>query len=198
MASAGRPKKYKSAKALADAIENYFESISRTVTLKERIETGRFTEKGQPIYESIDIVNDAGAPIRVKEYLVPPSAGALCLFLGLTRKTWADYCDGEKNPQFLNSTTRARARMESYLEQELISRPKSVQGVIFNLQNNYGWKDKKEVEFGEKTSKALAVSGMSLEDKLAMLEELAREYTGAPECGEGGEADEENGEDGEN
>jgi len=200
MAATGRPKKYRSKKALEAAIEAYFHSISRTIELTEKKDTGKTDKKGRTIYEIVKIVNDLGEPITVREYLIPPSQGALCLYLGIAPHTWIDYCDAKKNPEFLQSTTRTRARLESYLERELISRPKGVQGIIFNLQNNYNWKDKKEVEFGEKTSKALAVSGLSLADKMAMLEEIAREYTKAPEGCEGGEAgkeDEQAEEDGE-
>lgn len=66
----GRPKKYKSKKALADAIEGYFRSISRTIELKDLT--------GATIY------NDDGEVIHKLQFVVPPSISALCLHLAST------------------------------------------------------------------------------------------------------------------
>ena len=184
MALYGRPQKYKTNKLLFNAIEDYFNSISRTRVLEEKVETGITDDRGKPVIESVIIKNDFGQPITIREYLIPPSICAMCLFLGISRQTWSEYCDIEKNPQFSITTYEARARMESYLEQELISRQKGVQGIIFNLQNNYNWQDKKQVEFGERASKAIAAAGMSLSEKMALMEEMASEFGGTGESGE--------------
>lgn len=65
----------------------------------------------------------------------------------------------------------ARARIEAYLEQELLTREKGLQGIIFNLQNNYGWRQKQEVELGEKTRSSMGAGEMRIADKLALLAE---------------------------
>ena len=70
----GRPKKYKSKKALADAIESYFRSISRTIELQDLT--------GATIY------NDDGEAIHKLQFVVPPSISALCIHLGIDRSTW--------------------------------------------------------------------------------------------------------------
>ena len=65
----------------------------------------------------------------------------------------------------------ARARIEAYLEQELLTREKGLQGIIFNLQNNYGWRQKQEVELGEKTRSSMGTGELRIADKLALLAE---------------------------
>lgn len=65
----------------------------------------------------------------------------------------------------------ARARIEAYLEQELLTREKGLQGIIFNLQNNYGWRQKQEVELGEKTRSSMGAGELRIADKLALLAE---------------------------
>ena len=151
--TAGRPKKY-TKKSLREAIERYFRSISRTVPAKD--DTGG------------TIRNDDGEDIRVVQFVIPPSITGLCLYLGIDRSTWQNYCDGEEHPEFRSVTALTRQRIEAYLEQELLTREKGVQGIIFNLQNNYGWKQKQELELGGKTRETMRHAA-SYHEKLAML-----------------------------
>lgn len=152
----GRPKKYKTKKALADAIERYFRSISRTIQAQEAL-TGTI------------IYNDDGEAIMLTQYIRPPSVTGLCLHLGIDRSTWQNYCDETLHPEFTEVTGMTRSRIEAWLEEQLLIREKGVQGIIFNLQNNYGWKQKQEVELGEKTRKSAAAQGMSVYDKMAVI-----------------------------
>jgi len=163
------------------AIKRYFASISRTVEAQERYDTGEVTGKGQPIYRTRPIVNDQNEKILVTEYIKPPSMTGLCIFLDITRETWREYCDPVLNPQFVDTTTRTRARMENYLEEQLVTREKTVQGIIFNLQNNYGWRDKREVELGDKTRAALDKQVLSMNEREELLRELAREFANSGE-----------------
>lgn len=52
-----------------------------------------------------------------------------------------------------------------------MTREKGLQGIIFNLQNNYGWRQKQEVELGEKTRSSMGAGEMRIADKLALLAE---------------------------
>lgn len=151
----GRPKKFKNKKALAEAIEGYFRSISRTIELKD------FTGEV--------ILNDDGEAIRKLQFVVPPSISGLCIHLGIDRSTWQNYCDPEQHPEFREITAMTRARIEAWLEEQLLTREKGVQGIIFNLQNNYGWRQKQEVELGDKTRRSIQTEGVSLYDKLAAI-----------------------------
>jgi len=153
-----RPKKYTD-KTFEEAVERYFHSISGMREARNGL--------GQPI------LNDEGAPIYVRVYAVPPTISGLCLFLGIDRSTWQNYGDTESEPKKAAVVRSARARIEAYLEEQLLTREKSVQGIIFNLQNNYGWKNKTEVEIGAETRKS-AIEHMSLSEKMAQIREAAK------------------------
>lgn len=176
----GRPKKYNPLR-LRRAVDAYFTSISRTVTAKEPVDTGRRDDKGHVVYDYIDICNDNGEPIRHIEYVFPPTVGGLCQFLGIHRSTWADYCEQE---EFSDTTTRARGRMRAYLEEQLLTR-KDVRGVIFDLMNNYGLSDKRQMELGPRAGRALTAASVPLSEREDMLRELMEELRAGDDAGAG-------------
>lgn len=165
-----RPKKFTAAK-LRKEVERYFDSISRTITVKEKKDSGERDKDGHVVWEFVDIINDLGEPLRKREYIVPPTVGGLCDYLGIHRSTWNDYCNPELHPEFSDTTTRARGSMRAYLETELLTR-KDVKGVIFDLQNNYGYTDRKEIEIGSETKKLMAMQSMTTEAKEEILKQL--------------------------
>lgn len=177
----GRNKKYNK-KTLAEAVDRYFGSITRTITATELVDSGERDSKGHKIFNRVPIVNSLGEEAKVEEYIVPPTVGGLCQALGIHRSTWAEYCDETTHPEFSDTTTRARGRMRAYLEQQLLVR-KDVKGIIFDLQNNHGYSEKRQLELGERASKAVSVGSMPMNEKLELLEEIAREFGG------GGDAD---------
>lgn len=141
----GAPKKY-TPKTLKKAVERYFASITRQVTVTEPKATGQRDDKGHMIYENVPVLNTLGKEVVVTEYVVPPSVGDLSEFLGIHRSTWDNYCDKEKHPEFFDTTTRARGRIHAYLERESLTRSgKDLKGVLFNLENNFGYKERVEV-----------------------------------------------------
>lgn len=162
--AAGRPKKY-TKKGLREAIERYFRSISRTIPARD--DTGGI------------IRNDDGEEIKVVRFVVPPSVTGMCLYLGIDRSTWQNYADAALHPELAGICQGARTRIEAYLEQELLTREKGVQGIIFNLQNNYGWKQKQEVELGKDTRESMKHAA-TYHEKLALL----RADDGESECDE--------------
>ena len=164
----GRQKKY-TKKTLEEAIDLYFRSISGLRQARNGI--------GAPI------LDDDGEPIMVRVYAVPPTISGLCLYLGIDRSTWQNYLNREANPDMAGVAEYARARIEAYLEEQLLVREKSVQGIIFNLQNNYGWKNKTEVELGAETRKSAA--SLSLSEKMAAVKELAENYVEEYDAKEG-------------
>lgn len=172
--AAGRPKKY-TKKSLREAVDRYFRSISRTIPARDL--TGAVVK------------NDDGEDIMVVQFVVPPSISSMCLYLGIDRSTWQNYADPELHPEMKSVTADARARIEAYLEEQLLTRDKGLQGIIFNLQNNYGWKQKQEVELGKETRRTMATEGMSIKEKLAFIsaEQAARAAAIADEDGEDGE-----------
>lgn len=170
-----RPRKY-TPNTLKKAVNGYFDSISRLVPLTEKKSTGRKDSDGHVIYEEVPVLNRLGVQAMVLEYLVPPTVGGLCEHLGIHRSTWADYCDAELHPEFSDTTTHARGRMRAWLEEQLLTR-KDVKGIVFDLQNNYGYHDKKEIELGGRAAKAVTAACMPLEERQSVLEELMREFS---------------------
>ena len=159
MAKAGRPRKYGSAKALGDAVMAYFDSISYTEVMMRGDEP---------------VLSDGGKPIKFRVYVRPPTVGGLCIYLGIDRSSWNNYCDRELHPEFEDITNYARTLMESYLEEQLVLREKSTQGIQFNLENNFGWKKKKEVELGAETRASMdKMSAMTLDEKMAAIRAAA-------------------------
>lgn len=171
---AGRPKKY-TKKSLQQAVDGYFASISRKVQALD--------DDGEVIR------NDAGEPIWVTEYVRPPSVSGLCLYLGIDRSTWQNYANQELHPELAGVTAQARVRMEAYLEEQLLTREKNVQGLIFNLQNNYGWREKREVELGGEARRTVSqgarAQSMSIAEKMALLAEQREALAGLEKGGNG-------------
>ncbi len=134
-----RPREY-TAVTLKRAVRRYFRSITRQVAQTEMVPTGERDEKGHMIYEPQPIINDLGEQVVVTEYILPPNVTDLCEALGIHRSTWANYCDAEQYPEFAEITEQVQARMQAWNERELLTRPgKDIKGIIFNLQQNYGY-----------------------------------------------------------
>jgi hypothetical protein len=70
-----------------------------------------------------------------------PTMSGLAYALGIDRKTLHNYTN---NDEFFPSLKKAKARVETALEQRLYAANPA--GVIFNLKNNYSWTDKQEID----------------------------------------------------
>ena len=171
---AGRETKYRTGKALQVQVDRYFKSISRTITVTEQVPTGELDEKGHKLYEAQPVMNDLGEMMTRTEYILPPTVSGLCIFLGIHRSTWNRYCDPELHPEFCDTTTRARGYMRAYLEEQLLTR-KDVRGIIFDLQNNYGYAEKREVELGERASVAVSAAGLPADEREELMRILREE-----------------------
>ncbi len=163
----GAPRKYKTAKALGRAIEKYFRSISCVVPV--------IGADGMPM------VNRDGEAVEKVTYMIPPSVVSMCLYLGIDKRTWANYCDVKKHPEFAEVTSRAMMRHEAYLVEQSIVREKSVSGILFNLQNNYGYRQKAEVELGEATREAMGAEPISVREKLMAIAAASADIGEVPE-----------------
>lgn len=120
----GRPRRYDSPEEFEAAIEKYFGSISRTYPDPD----GRKDNNGDIIF--------------VTEIIEPPTITSMLNYLDLPKSTWNDYC---RQPGYSAAATRAKQLIEAYLERQLMS-AKHVQGIIFNLKNNFGWAEKLDVK----------------------------------------------------
>lgn len=73
---------------------------------------------------------------------LPYTVSGLALALDMTRETLLKY---EENSEFSDTIKRAKQKIEEYVETRLFVSGIAT-GVIFNLKNNFGWKDKQEIE----------------------------------------------------
>lgn len=69
----------------------------------------------------------------------PYTITGLCIALDICRDTLCEYA---KKEEFSDTIKKAKLRVENYLEKHLITDGGT--GIIFNLKNNFGWKDKQE------------------------------------------------------
>ncbi len=182
MSDAGRKKTY-TPKQLLEAVERYFDSISRVVTAKEKVPTKKKDEYGHPIMRERVIKNQLGQPITYVEYVVPPTIGGLILYLDISNQTWCNY---QKDERYLEATTCAQGRRRAYLEKEnLVRSGGGLRGVQFDLQNNFSASERVTVEVHDRGGGS--AGKMSLEEKEALLRELAMEFGSAEEGGGGGQ-----------
>lgn len=70
-----------------------------------------------------------------------PTMTGLARSIGLTRQSLCNYAE---KSEFLDTIKEARSIVAEALEQKLYG--SAVTGVIFNLKNNFGWKDKHEID----------------------------------------------------
>lgn len=78
----------------------------------------------------------------------PYTITGLAITLGMSRQGLLEYCTrvDENGEPFLYSIKKAKDRCEAKIEEGLLSGKYNATGAIFNLKNNYGWRDKQEQE----------------------------------------------------
>lgn len=143
----GRPRKWQTPEELQQVIDAYFAECD------PHIDTHKV---------SIVAANGKGLAWRDEEYITeqkPYVITGLALALGTTRDTLLDYESGlyddlfdpdtpegnELRLRFSDTIKMAKLKCQMYAEQHLYT-GKNPTGAIFNLKNNYGWKDKSEVD----------------------------------------------------
>lgn len=64
-----------------------------------------------------------------------------------SRQSLLNYCnyEDEEDKSFLDTIKRAKTKCEFDIERGLLSGKYNPTGAIFNLKNNYDWKDKQEI-----------------------------------------------------
>ena len=86
-------------------------------------------------YDSLYETDDDGKAVRR-----PPTVSGLAYHLNMSTEALRNY---EVKPEFVATVKRAKQRIEMALEDRLYGTT-SPTGAIFNLKNNFGWKDKSE------------------------------------------------------
>ena len=147
--SGGRPAKFKTPEALQKQIDRYFESC-----WAQKVDTS-----GNPIF-----LRDKNGKQTKKKILLqikPYTITGLAVFLNTTRETLTDY---EAKKKFSDTIKRTKEKIHAYAEEALFI-GKNPAGVIFNLKNNWGWKDKTETDINAKIQ-PLIVNRISYKDFL--------------------------------
>ena len=137
----GRPLKFQSVEELEAKISNYFYDCDPHVVEVTEWVNARHTDGSLK-----KDVNGQNFLVEVTHKIMtqqqPYTITGLALALGTTRRTLLDY--EEINDEFSHTIKAAKTRIENFNEQMLFG--SSPTGIIFNLKNNYGWKDKTETD----------------------------------------------------
>lgn len=88
-------------------------------------------------YFETDAFIDMGDGVK----MFAPTMSGLALSLGVDRKTITNYANRD---EFFPAIKKARSRVEVALEQRLYGN--NVTGVIFNLKNNFDWRDSQNID----------------------------------------------------
>lgn len=126
----GRPPKYKTVEELEKLIDKYFLSC-----WEQKIDMF-----GNPIFMKDKKGKKTNKKVMIQKE--PYTITDLAIALGTTRETLIDY---EKKDDFSDTIKRAKEMCQGYAERQLFI-GKNPTGAIFNLKNNYGFKDKTEQE----------------------------------------------------
>lgn len=116
----GRPLQYKTLKELQDAVDEYFLFCDN---------------RTKKIYDE-----KKGAEYMISDP-APYTMSGLANRLNLSRQGLLDY---DERDQFLDTIKKARNKVQEDVETRLME--KAPTGAIFNLKNNFGWKDKTETD----------------------------------------------------
>jgi hypothetical protein len=82
-----------------------------------------------------------------KQRKEPPFIVEMCNWLDISRNTLLDYSEGKgERAEFSDTIKRARQVCEQAVEKGMMTGTMNTTGCIFNLKNNYGWRDKIEQE----------------------------------------------------
>lgn len=130
MAKTGHPPKYATVEEMQAVIDRYFEDC-----------------KGEPIIgdDGMPILDKFGQPFIIHQR--PPTVTGLALALGFTsRQALLNY---QAKKEFVDTVTRAKARIEAYAEERLFDRD-GHRGAEFSLRYNFRWiNDEKKDDSGE-------------------------------------------------
>jgi hypothetical protein len=156
----GRPLKFKTVDELKARIEEYIKSCldyKRDGWGKRIKDVEESTLQDKEVY--------------LMQQVKPFTVTGLAYFLDTTRDVLMDYESGmyddpnksaEDNQQFSNTIKKTKQLIYSFAEEQLFV-GKNPSGVIFNLKNNWGWKDEQIIRTPD--------AGESLSDKLKEIDD---------------------------
>lgn len=124
----GKPRLYKTNEELEKKVNEYFDSC-----FQPKLRYNSKKKYYEPVYDN--------KGNKIMEQVKPFTMSGLAYYLGMSRESLLNY---EKRDEYFGTITRARQRVENYVEERLFDR-EGVNGAKFNLSNNFkGWKEKQE------------------------------------------------------
>lgn len=171
----GRPKKY-TERTLRKAVEAYFDSITREVGMTEKVDTGRKDSSGHKIFENVPVINKRGEQVKYTEYLVPPYRGRAVRVPGNPPQHLGGILR-RKPPPGVFRHDYAHAGAHARVPGTAAADPQGREGHYLLLQNNYGYTERREVDFGPQASRALTASAVPMAEREALLRELFQEFS---------------------
>lgn len=117
----GRPLKFKSVGELQAKIDEYFDYCDNKT---KNIHSEKLGDMIVPDPE-------------------PYTMSGLAYALGMDRRSLLNY---SKRDKFFPTIKRARSRVEADIERRMNGKDTFTPGLIFNAKENFGWKDKQEVD----------------------------------------------------
>lgn len=119
---------------------------------------------GRPLkFESVEALEEmiSGYFLDCDQNKRPYTITGLAIWLDTSRETLINY---EERPEFFDTIKRAKVKCENYVEEGALMNRINATSAIFNLKNNYGWKDKTEVDQKtDITSGGQPITGMKIE-----------------------------------
>lgn len=125
----GRPLKFESVGDLQIAINAYFDACDPHIV--QRVIDGGVNQHGETIWLKRAVMTEQE----------PYTVSGLARALGISRQALLDY--GERE-EFIDTVAAAKERCHEYAEKQLFGKAQS--GAAFSLKNNWGWKDRQEID----------------------------------------------------
>lgn len=144
----GRPLKFESVEELEKKIDAYFAACDpHTEMVTEYVEARDKDGKLKKDEHGLNYLVEITHMVRTEQ--IPYTITGLALALDTTRETLLEYegrVEGREQVDegFADTIKKAKQKCHNYAEQRLFEGNPA--GTIFSLKNNYGWRDKSEVE----------------------------------------------------
>lgn len=154
----GRPLKYSSVEELKSLIDKYFNDCDPhmeeiTEWVQARDSKGNLKKDENGLNYLVQVTHKVMT--KQKHYTIT----GLALAIGTNRTTLVNY---EAKDEFIDTIKEAKNKVEAYWENLLVEG--NATGTIFNLKNNYGWKDKTEQELSNPDGSLNPMNALTVEE----------------------------------
>lgn len=139
----GRPMKFETVKELQEKINAYFADCDPHWEEQGEWVDAR-DENRKVIYNDDGQAQQKWVVKMVQTKQKPYTITGLALALDTTRETLLDYENNPDREEFSDTIKRAKIKCQNFAESSLFA--SNATGPIFNLKNNYNWRDQSEVK----------------------------------------------------